>query len=93
MCIRDRDIARYADLEEFPVIPCNLCGSQNNLQRQVIKQMLQEWDRKHPGRIETIFKSMCNVVPSHLIDTDFFDFAELEGKQIDPSTLLSISPN
>ena len=55
--------------------------------------MLQEWDRKHPGRIETIFKSMCNVVPSHLIDTDFFDFAELEGKQIDPSTLLSISPN
>ena len=55
--------------------------------------MLQEWDRKHPGRIETIFKSMCNVVPSHLIDTDFFDFAELEGKQIDPSALLSISPN
>ena len=90
---REKDIARYADLEEFPVIPCNLCGSQNNLQRQVIKQMLQEWDRKHPGRIETIFKSMCNVVPSHLIDTDFFDFAELEGKQIDPSTLLSISPN
>ena len=90
---REKDIARYADLEEFPVIPCNLCGSQNNLQRQVIKQMLQEWDRKHPGRIETIFKSMCNVVPSHLIDTDFFDFAELEGKQIDPSALLSISPN
>lgn len=88
---REKDIARYANLKEFPVIPCNLCGSQDNLQRQVVKQMLQEWDRTYPGRVETIFRSMCNVVPSHLTDVELFDFAGLDSDQIDLAALLTIS--
>ncbi len=73
---REKDIARYATLREYPIIPCNLCGSQENLQRQVVKDMLQQWDRQHPGRIETMFRAMCNVEPSHLADTSLYDFAE-----------------
>lgn len=72
---REEDLARYAVLKEFPIIPCNLCGSQDNLQRQVIKDMLQGWDRQHPGRLETIFSAICNVQPSQLADTELFDFA------------------
>ncbi|MDY6797558.1 MAG: tRNA 2-thiocytidine(32) synthetase TtcA [Pseudomonadota bacterium] len=71
---REKDIARYAALREFPIIPCNLCGSQENLQRQVIKEMFRDWDRKHPGRLETMFRAMCNVEPSHLADSDLYDF-------------------
>jgi len=74
---READLARYAVLKEFPIIPCNLCGSQDNLQRQVIKEMLQGWDRQHPGRLETIFSAICNVQPSQLADTELFDFASL----------------
>lgn len=58
----------------FPIIPCNLCGSQPNLQRQVIADMLRDWDKRYPGRIETMFSAMQNVVPSHLCDTNLFDF-------------------
>ena len=72
---REEDLARYAVLKEFPIIPCNLCGSQDNLQRQVIKEMLQGWERQHPGRLETIFSAICNVQPSQLADTELFDFA------------------
>ncbi len=75
---REKDIAEYAELKQFPIIPCNLCGSQENLQRQVIKEMLQGWDKSHPGRIETMFRSLCNVVPSHLADTELFDFKSLQ---------------
>lgn len=75
---READIARYAELDELPVIPCNLCGSQDNLQRQVIKEMLQTWEARHPGRLETIFRAVTDVVPSHLLDTRLFDFAALE---------------
>ena len=75
---REKDIAEYAELKEFPIIPCNLCGSQDNLQRQVIKEMLQQWDKHHPGRIETMFRSLQHVVPSHLADTQLFDFKSLE---------------
>ncbi|NVK41777.1 MAG: tRNA 2-thiocytidine(32) synthetase TtcA [Oceanospirillaceae bacterium] len=75
---REKDIAAYSELKGFPIIPCNLCGSQENLQRQVIKEMLQGWDRTHPGRIETMFRSLQHVVPSHLADTQLFDFAGLE---------------
>ncbi|MGA1264586.1 MAG: tRNA 2-thiocytidine(32) synthetase TtcA [Prochlorothrix sp.] len=64
----EADIAHYAELCRFPVIPCNLCGSQDNLQRVQIKAMLQAWEQEHPGRIETIFRSLQNVVPSHLAD-------------------------
>lgn len=75
---REKDIAEYAELKEFPIIPCNLCGSQDNLQRQVIKEMLQSWDKQFPGRIETMFRSLQHVVPSHLADTELFDFKGLE---------------
>lgn len=71
---REKDIARYAALQDYPIIPCNLCGSQENLQRQVVKDMLQQWDKQHPGRIETMFRAMCNVEPSHLADTSLYDF-------------------
>lgn len=75
----EKDIARYAMIKEFPIIPCNLCGSQPNLQRQVIKDMLTEWNKKHPGRIETMFRAMQNVVPSHLMDTEYYDFVNLKS--------------
>ncbi|MFL1453448.1 tRNA 2-thiocytidine(32) synthetase TtcA [Marinobacter sp. GN3S48] len=77
---REKDIARYAALREFPIIPCNLCGSQENLQRQVIKEMFQTWDKQHPGRLETMFRAMCNVEPSHLADNSLYDFRE--GKRL-----------
>jgi tRNA 2-thiocytidine biosynthesis protein TtcA len=75
---REDDLARYAEYREFPIIPCNLCGSQDNLQRQVIKEMLQQWERVHPGRLETIFSAICNVAPSQLADSALFDFAGLQ---------------
>lgn len=74
----ESDIKEYAGVREFPIIPCNLCGSQENLQRNAIKQMLREWQRKFPGRIETIFAAMHNVVPSHLLDKGLHDFAALD---------------
>lgn len=74
---KERDLAAYAQYKAFPIIPCNLCGSQENLQRQVIKQMLTEWDRQYPGRTETIFSAIRNVAPSQLADTQLFDFTAL----------------
>ncbi len=71
---REKDIERYAAIKEFPIIPCNLCGSQENMQRKMIKGMFQEWDRKHPGRLENMFRAVQNVVPSHLADTGLYDF-------------------
>ena len=76
---RERDLEKWAALREFPIIPCNLCGSQPNLQRQQVKQMLNEWEKRFPGRIETMFRSLANVVPSHLLDARLFDFASLEA--------------
>jgi tRNA 2-thiocytidine biosynthesis protein TtcA len=73
----ERDIARYADMRQFPLIPCNLCGSQDNLQRQAIKEMLANWQRHHPGRIENIFRAIANVSPSQLADRELFDFINL----------------
>jgi len=77
---KEKDIKQYAEQREFPIIPCTLCGSQDNLQRQVIKEMLQDWDRNHPGRIETIFSSMQTIVPSHLADSDTYDFKGIVSK-------------
>lgn len=71
---REKDIERYARLKNFPIIPCNLCGSQENHQRKVIGDMLNEWDKKTPGRVENIFRAICNVLPSHLADTQLYDF-------------------
>lgn len=75
---REDDLARYAQYKAFPIIPCNLCGSQENLQRQVIKEMLRAWEKQYPGRTETIFSAICNVVPSQLADPALFDFAGLQ---------------
>ncbi len=75
---REKDIAEYAEMKGFPIIPCNLCGSQENLQRANIKEMLNQWDKQYPGRIESMFRAMCNVVPSHLADEQLFDFKSLK---------------
>jgi tRNA 2-thiocytidine biosynthesis protein TtcA len=74
----EKDIARYARGMEFPIIPCNLCGSQENLQRQNIKEMLRQWEHQYPGRTQTIFTAMQNVVPSHLLDTGLFGFRDIK---------------
>ena len=79
---KEKDIAQFAQEKQYPIIPCNLCGSQENLQRQNIKMMLQDWDRKYPGRIETIFKAMSNVAPSHLADTELYDFTGLSQDEL-----------
>jgi tRNA 2-thiocytidine biosynthesis protein TtcA len=75
---KEKDLAEYAEQKQFPIIPCNLCGSQENLQRQAVKEMMQIWDKKFPGRLETMFRAMQNVVPSHLADSKLFGFKELE---------------
>lgn len=74
---RESDIKRFAEIREFPIIPCNLCGSQEQLQRQAMKHLLNDWNRKYPGRIETIFAAIQNVVPSHLADVNAYDFKNL----------------
>ena len=74
---KESEISKFSDLMSFPIIPCNLCGSQDNLQRLAIKSMLQEWEKKTPGRIETIFRSIANVSLSQLADTSLFPFQEL----------------
>lgn len=74
---KESEISLYSELMDFPIIPCNLCGSQDNMQRQNIKAMLQDWDKQHPGRIETIFRSIANVSPSQLADLNLFSFKEL----------------
>lgn len=74
---KEKDIEKYSQAKGFPIIPCNLCGSQDGLQRQVVKEMLQDWDKRFPGRIETMFQAMQNIVPSHLADKNLFDFAAI----------------
>lgn len=73
----ENDIERYARARQFPIIPCNLCGTQDNLQRQVIKSMLNDWERKAPGRKETLFQALSRVTPTHLMDPALFDFRSL----------------
>lgn len=74
---KESDIEQYSLRKAFPIIPCNLCGSQENLQRQVVKEMLQGWEKEYPGRLDTMFSAVQNVVPSHLADTELFDFKGL----------------
>ena len=74
---REKDIERFSAFKDFPIIPCNLCGSQENLQRQAMKMMLTTWDKQFPGRLETIFTSLQNVAPSQLVDRNLFDFVNL----------------
>jgi tRNA 2-thiocytidine biosynthesis protein TtcA len=80
--VPERMIARYATAREFPIIPCTLCGSQPNMQRMAVKNMLHQWERDFPGRIETIFSSICNISGSQLADPKLFDFAGLEGRRV-----------
>ncbi len=76
---KEKDLAAYAEAENFPIIPCNLCGSQKNLQRQAIKEMMQQWDKKFPGRLETMFRSIQNIQLSHLADASRYDFFNLKA--------------
>ncbi|MCS0629138.1 tRNA 2-thiocytidine(32) synthetase TtcA [Telluria mixta] len=77
--VKEADTERYAEVKQFPIIPCDLCGSQENLQRKQIKAMLRDWEKKHPGRVENIFSSLSTVVPSHLMDRDMFGFKDLKA--------------
>jgi tRNA 2-thiocytidine biosynthesis protein TtcA len=74
----EADLAAYAEARAFPIIPCTLCGSQDNLQRQVVRRMIDEWEKRHPGRVESILRALTDVRPSHLLDRKLFDFAGLK---------------
>ena len=77
--VPERDIARYARARQFPIIPCKLCGSQENAQRRMIKKMLQDWEQAYPGRTESIFSAICKVEAGHLADAALFDFVGLRA--------------
>ena len=77
--VEEADLARYAEVNAFPIIPCNLCGAQVNLKRQEVKRMLLEWQKRFPGRVENTFNALAKVVPSHLMDANLFDFATLQA--------------
>jgi len=76
--VAEKDLIRWAQVREFPIIPCTLCGSQDNLQRVQVGNMLREWDKKHPGRLDNMLKALQNVVPSHLMDRQLFPFETLQ---------------
>ena len=90
---RESDLIALAELKQFPIIPCNLCGSQEGLQRNVVKQMLVDWERQFPGRIDQIFGAVQNISPSQLADTDLFDFETLkiEREDVDLSAIKAIN--
>ena len=77
--VKEADSTRYAEVKQFPIIPCDLCGSQENLQRKQIKGLMREWEKKYPGRVESIFSSLSTVVPSHLMDPAMFGFKDLKA--------------
>jgi tRNA 2-thiocytidine biosynthesis protein TtcA len=77
--VKEVDTERYAEVKGFPIIPCDLCGSQENLQRKQIKNLMREWEKKHPGRVDNIFSSLSTVVPSHLMDRDLFGFKDIKA--------------
>jgi len=77
--VAENDLQDYADVRKFPIIPCDLCGSQPTLQRKQIKQMLREWEKRHPGRVESMFRALSNLTPSHLLDRRLFDFAAVRA--------------
>jgi tRNA 2-thiocytidine biosynthesis protein TtcA len=76
--VAEKDLTRWAEHRAFPIIPCTLCGSQENLQRKQVGAMLREWEKKYPGRIESMFSALHNVVPSHLMDSTRYDFKGLQ---------------
>jgi tRNA 2-thiocytidine biosynthesis protein TtcA len=86
--VRERDLARYAEACAFPIIPCTLCGSQENLQRRQVGALLREWEKRYPGRLESIFNAMGNVIPTHLMDRRLNDFAGVGDLAFDPDPVL-----
>jgi tRNA 2-thiocytidine biosynthesis protein TtcA len=76
--VAEKDLIEYAEMRAFPIIPCTLCGSQDNLQRKLVGEMLAEWQKRHPGRIESILRALTDVSPSHLLDRKLFDFVNLQ---------------
>jgi tRNA 2-thiocytidine biosynthesis protein TtcA len=90
--VEETDLEAYAQLRAFPIIPCDLCGSQEQLQRKQVKALLAEWERKHPGRIESIFGALTNVAPSHLLDRSLFDFANIEATGETRPTPINVMP-
>jgi tRNA 2-thiocytidine biosynthesis protein TtcA len=83
--VREIDLERYAQWREFPIIPCNLCGSQENMKRREIKQLMREWEKRFPGRVDNIFASLARVTPSHLMDRSLFDFAAVNADGTPPA--------
>jgi len=77
--VKEADLTRYAEVKQFPIIPCDLCGSQENLQRKQIKGLMREWEKKYPGRVDNIFAALSTAAPSHLMDRQLFDFANLKA--------------
>lgn len=77
--VAESDLEAYAGVKQFPIIPCDLCGSQPTLQRKQVKQMLREWEKRHPGRVDSMFRALSNLVPSHLMDRKVFDFAAVRA--------------
>ena len=90
--VRERDVAAFATEQAFPILPCDLCGSQDQLQRKQVRAMMDAWDRTDPGRVERIFGALGNIAPSQLADRDLFDFAGLEGHDGVPGWLMPLSP-
>jgi len=84
---REKLIKEYAELRAFPIIPCNLCGSQENLQRKKVKALFMEWDQHYPGRVQNIFNALCRVTPSHLLDRELFDFGSLTVSNVNTERL------
>ena len=91
--VAEADLARWAQVRGFPLIPCSLCGSQDNAQRKQVKAMLQQWEREHPGRVQNLFNALSQVVPSHLLDRGLFDFATLKASGVpDPQGDVAFDP-
>jgi len=91
--IQETDLIAYADWKQFPIIPCTLCGSQENLKRKEVSRMLAEWDKKHPSRAWSIFNALANVAPSHLMDRNLFDFVGLKPNGLaDPEGDMAFDP-
>jgi len=89
---REKDIQSYSEQKKHPIIPCNLCGSQENMQRQVIKSMINDWERQNPGRLETIFSALTRVSPSQLADRNLFDFINLSIDRSETDDRMEKSP-
>jgi tRNA 2-thiocytidine biosynthesis protein TtcA len=93
--VRERDLARFAELNAFPIIPCNLCGSQEHLQRKQVTAMLREWERKFPGRVDSVFGALAHAAPSHLMDRTLFDFAAVRAtgrEEADGDIVFDVDP-